>query len=111
MVTGSSIVNGLITGGLGATIGSVFTAVIQIMSKKGESRATAADIVTGASERIIVRLENENRSMRHAIVLLTEVNDEIVSELRELGAQDGVISKLKQANRAAKMALSPGAEK
>ena len=42
---GSDIINVLVTGGLGATIGSIVTALIQVFSKKGESRAKASLLV------------------------------------------------------------------
>lgn len=108
MPNGSDLVSILVTGGMGATIGSIVTAVIQVVSKRGESRATAADLVTGAAERTIIRLERENRHMREAIVLLTEVNDETLLELRRMGADEALLKKLSRTNRAAKMALSPG---
>ena len=45
--------------------------------------------------------------MRKAIVLLTEINDEIIFEMKLLGAEEKTIQKVKRANSAARLALSP----
>ncbi len=104
----NEIITAMITGGVGATIGSIATATIQSLSGRAKSRAEAADLITGASNRIINRLEIENKSMREAIVLLTEINDEIVWELKELGADEALTEKLRKINRSAKLSLSVG---
>lgn len=107
---GNEIVSSLVTGGIGATVGSILTAVIQSLSGRAKSRAEAAEIITGASDRIIIRLEKENKSMRKAIVLLTEINDEIVYELKSLGVDQRLTKKLQATNRAAKLSLSGSLE-
>ena len=99
MSDGGGVLNALITGGLGATIGSIITATIQIFSKRGESRATAADLVSKAAGTIVARLDAENRELREALLLLIEVLDEVTPELAESRPDIGV--KLHAARRAA----------
>jgi len=81
----SNVITALITGGLGAAMGSIGTAAIQSISSKGESRAIAADRVTHAAgnladrlDRMNVRLEEENVAMRKAMVALTEAIEDLL---------------------------------
>lgn len=88
----SELVPAIITGGLGAAIGSIGTALIQSMSNRGEARAIAADRVTNAAGNLADRLdkmnstlearlaerENENRHMREAMVTLTEAVEDLL---------------------------------
>lgn len=85
MSDSSNIVVGLLTGGLGATLGSIGTALIQTVSKKGESRATAADMVTNAAGNLADRLDRwnkelreENAQMRKAFGSLCEAVEDIL---------------------------------
>lgn len=75
----------LITGGLGAALGSIGTALIQSVSKKGEARAVAADRVTNAAgnladrlDKLNTKLEQENMQMRKAMVALTEAVEDMM---------------------------------
>jgi seryl-tRNA synthetase len=75
----------LITGGLGAALGSIGTALIQSISKKGEARAVAADRVTNAAgnladrlDKLNSKLEQENTQMRKAMVALTEAVEDMM---------------------------------
>lgn len=79
------VVSALITGGLGATIGSIGTAVVQSMSSRGESKAIAADRVTNAAgnladrlDKFNTRLERENAALRHALLSLCEAIEDIM---------------------------------
>lgn len=92
----------LITGGLGATIGSVATSMIQVISKHDESRATAAELVTRAAGTMVDRLDRENRALREAILLLTEVLDEVLPKLE---APEEALATLKAAKLAAQKAV------
>jgi uncharacterized protein HemX len=81
----SNLVAALITGGLGAAVGGIGTAVVQASSHKNESRATAADLVSNAAgnladrlDKLNTRLETENRQMRKAMVSLTEAIEEML---------------------------------
>lgn len=85
-----SFVVALITGGLGAALGSIGTALVQSFSKKGEARAAAADRVTNAAgnladrlDKLNSKLEEENRQMRKAMVALTEAVEDIVSNIED----------------------------
>ena len=98
----SPLVNGIVTGGLGVTAGSIVTTLLQMWGKKGESRARAADLVTGAAERIITRLDRENQEMREAIILLTDVLDQVLPEIH---ATPATLDKLKRAKQAAQRAV------
>lgn len=81
----ANLVSIAVTSGLGVAIGSLGTAVIQSLSKRGESRAIAADRVTTAAgnladrlDKINVNLEKENVQMRAAINALLDVMDEML---------------------------------
>lgn len=80
----------LITGGLGAALGSVGTAIVQTISKKGEARAIAAERVTSAAgnladrlDRLNSKLEKENVQMRKALVSLCEAVEDILDVVEE----------------------------
>lgn len=82
----------LVTGGLGAALGSIGTALVQTVSKKGESRAAAADLVTNAAGNLADRLdkrngalearlsvsEQQNLQMRRALIALTEAVEDLL---------------------------------
>jgi hypothetical protein len=102
MSSSSPIITSLITGGLGATLGGVLTAALQVVSKRGESRATAAELVTRAAGQMVDRLDRENKQLREAILLLTDVLDEV---LPGLSAPEDAIRKLKAAKMAAQKAV------
>jgi predicted metal-dependent hydrolase len=88
----SATVAALITGGVGATVGGVLTAIVQSVSHKNESRAAAADLVTNAAgnladrldklntrlERQLTEVEREKLQMRKAMVALTEAVEELL---------------------------------
>lgn len=99
---GFPLLSTLVTGGLGATLGSVLTAVLQVVSKRGESRANAADLVTKAASSIMDRLDRENKALRQAVLLLTDVLDEALPQLQ---APEEMLAKLKAAKLAAQMAV------
>ena len=92
----------LITGGLGAALGGVITAALQVMARHGESRATAAAIVTKAAGGLVERFERENKQLREAVLLLTDVLDELMPQLE---APPEVLAKLKAAKLAAQRAV------
>lgn len=81
----SEIISTMITGGVGAALGTVLTAIIQVVSKKGESRAIAADRVSNAAgnladrlDKINAKLEIDNLAMRKALVALTEAVEDLL---------------------------------
>lgn len=105
----TSIVSALVTGGVGVTLGSIGTAVVQSFTGRSESRAHAADMVADAAGNLADRLsklneklDGENRQMRTAILLLTDVVDQI---LPLVNAPPQTIAQLKKVNNAAKMAV------
>jgi hypothetical protein len=104
-----SVVTGLITGGVGVSLGAIGTAIVQSMSGKSESRAHAADLVADAAgnladrlSRLNEKLDGENRQMRTAILLLTDVVDQVTPLV---SAPPQTIAQLKKINNAAKMAV------
>jgi seryl-tRNA synthetase len=104
----NGVMAALITGGLGATIGTVLTAVIQLVSKRGESRAVAADRVTNAAgnladrlDKINTDLEQENRHMREVMIALAEG----VEELLPLALDEATRVKIRAAIKAARIAF------
>lgn len=99
------VVGSLITGGVGATLASIVVAIIQLVGHRGESRATAADVVTEAAERVMTRLEKENEHMRAALVAVMEVLDQIITSLEHTGSvQPEELAALRAAYKAAKLA-------
>jgi len=106
---GFTLIGSLLTGGLGAAIGTAITAVIQVVGHKSESRASAADLVTHAAgglaeqqDRIIDRLTKENEKMRKAVWMLSDVIDELLPKV-DLPAPDR--DRLKKEVRAAKATI------
>ena len=104
-----SVVSALVTGGVGVTLGSIGTAIVQSITGKSESRAHAADMVADAAGNLADRLsklneklDGENRQMRTAILLLTDVVDQI---LPLVNAPPQTVAQLKKVNNAAKMAV------
>jgi len=98
----------LITGGLGAAIGSIGTALVQSFSKKGEARAVAADRVTNAAGNLADRLdklnndlEEENRHMRQALVAIAEA----IEELLPMAPDEDTRKKIRDAIRIARIAF------
>ena len=104
MADSSNVLTAVLTGGLGATLGGVITAVIQTFSKRGESRAAAADLISKAAGSIVERLDAENKALREAIILLIEVLDEVSPELLDT-RHNHIAEKLTAARRAAERAI------
>ena len=102
MAEPSSIIGTLVTGGLGATVGGLLTAVLQVMSRRGESRATAADLVTRAAGSLVERLDRENKQLREAVLLLTDVLDEVLPLVQ---APPAIMEKLRSAKRTAQRSV------
>ena len=102
MSDSGSILSTLAAGGLGATIGGIATAIIQVMSHRNESKATAADLITKAAGTLVERFDAENKALRKAVLLLIEVLDEVTPVLD--GAPD-VAHKLHAAKIAAQRAV------
>jgi hypothetical protein len=96
-----NLVGWVIAGGGGTLIGSIIMTVIQTLGGRGRERADAADKTVSAADRIMDRLQTENLRMREAIVLLTEVLDDVIDDL-DVPAAAKV--KLRAANRQAKLA-------
>ena len=81
----SELIPALLTGGIGAALGGIGTALIQSISGKGVSRAEAADRVTNAAgnlaERLdkeIARRDKEIERMRKALMALTEAIEDLL---------------------------------
>lgn len=98
----NQVVPSLISGGLGATIAAVAVAVIQTWGKRSEARAHAADLITHAATEMIDRLQRDNKELREAVLLLTDVLD---MSLPLIDAPPEVLDKLKEAKRAAERAV------
>lgn len=97
-----SVIGWIIAGGGGTLIGSVVTAFIQTLGSRGKDRAAAADVSVGAATRMMDRLERENTRMREAIIALTDVLDELITDV-DLSASSR--AKLREANNKAKLAV------
>ena len=111
----SELLPAIITGGLGAAVGSIGTALIQSMSSRGEARAVAADRVTNAAGNLADRLdkmntkledriatrENENHRLREAIIALTEAVEDLIPL-----APEPARTKAKEAVRIARLAVT-----
>lgn len=108
-MTISGAISALAYAGVGAGVGSIGAAIVSTHASKGESRAHAANLISeaaaGLAERqveIIDRITQQNERMRQAIILLSDVLDELLPQL-PLGKAD--MTKLKKATNAAKAAL------
>jgi len=97
----SNIVGWIVAGGGGTLIGSIVTAFIQTLGARGKDRASAADVSVSAATRMMDRLQSENLKMREAIVLLTEVLDDVIDDLN---VPEAAKVKLRAANKQAKIA-------
>lgn len=102
-------VTALAYAGVGAGVGSIGAAVISTRAGRGESRAHAANLISeaaaGLAEKqveIIDRITQQNERMRQAIILLSDVLDEL---LPQLPLEKSDMNKLKKATNAAKAAL------
>lgn len=80
------LIPALLTGGLGAAIGGIGTAVVQSISGKGVSKAEAADRVTTAAgnladrlDKSIARQDEEIARLRTALALLTEAVEDLMT--------------------------------
>lgn len=62
----SGIVTAIWTG-TAAALGGVVTAALQLVMKRGESRAAAAELVSRAAGGLVDRLEHENLELRARI--------------------------------------------
>ena len=109
MAEGPTLIGSLLTGGIGAAIGTVVAAVVQILGHKSESRASAADLVTHAAgglaeqqDKVIDRLTQENAKMRQAVWMLSDVIDEMLPSVELTVAER---AKLTKAVRAAKASI------
>ena len=100
MADSHNVLATVLSGGVGATIGGVITAVIQTLSRHGESRATAADLVSKAAGSIVARLEAENQQLRHAVLLLIDALEQANPEL-----STDIAKKLLEARQAAERAI------
>ena len=103
------VVSALVSGGFGAGLASLITAVIQTQGKKSESRATAADLIAQAAGslaarqgELIAKLEARVERQAAAIVALTAAIDEL---LPQVPLVDEEREKLHQAILAAKLAV------
>lgn len=109
MMSLSDSVSALLNTGIGAVVGAIAVSLINIWGKKGESRATAADLVTNAAgglidrlERTNERLDKENKQMRAAIITLTDVVDEMITVC---DLDEATKKRLHEANHRAKMVV------
>lgn len=98
----------IITGGLGAAVGSIGTALVQTWSGRGLNRADAADKVTNAAGRLADRLDKmntslnrENQAMRRAVDALIDVMQDIVPLLPD----PTIRSRAEDAIKTARLAL------
>lgn len=78
----------LISGGIGAALASVIGAVIQAASRKGESRANAADLITKAGVSIITELRKsasvrakEFHQVREALICMTDCTEAVMDQI------------------------------
>jgi hypothetical protein len=94
--------------GLGTLLGTVVGKMIEGFTSRRKVEAEAAEVITDAAGTLVNNLQLLNRQldaqlyqMRVAVLLLTEVVDQIAPLVN---ASQEVVDKLKSANRAAKLA-------
>lgn len=91
------VVTAIISGGVGASIGSIGVAIVQTRGRKGESRATAADLVANAAGGLADRLDKknkeleiENRELKKSVICLTDLLDTLIPKL-ELSEEEKAV--------------------
>ncbi len=94
MTDPQSGISALITGGLGAAVGGIITAVVQVVSKRGESRAAAAELVTRAAGSMIDRLQAENDDLRSVISDILDAQPDSLRNLRDSRGHRAVLASL-----------------
>ena len=106
----SSITELLVAGGLGSAFGSIVTAIVQVRGKKGESRASAADLIATAAGGFVDRvsranekLEAENVQLREALVRIADAVDMVAEEV--VGKAHPAYRSMKSATSAARLAI------
>ena len=103
------VVPAVVSAGLGAGGATLLAAIVQVVGRKSESRASAANLITGAASSLaqqqsdtITRLEKRVDRQAKVILSLTEVLEELLPQLR-LGPTEQ--AKLRKAVAAARMAV------
>jgi len=103
------VVPAVVSAGLGAGGATLLAAIVQVVGRKSESRASAANLITGAASSLaqqqsdtITRLEKRVDRQAKAILSLTEVLEELLPQLK-LGPTEQ--AKLRKAVAAARMAV------
>lgn len=106
----SAVTEVLVAGGIGSALGSVVTAIVQVRGKKGESRATAADLIATAAGDFVDRvakanekLEAENAQLREALVRLADAVDMVTDEI--VGKAHPAYRSMRSATTAARLAI------
>jgi hypothetical protein len=98
-----------LAGIVGAAFGAVGGEIVRHFTTRKETSAHAMEMMTDAAgnladrlARLNERLDGENRQLRTAIMLLTDVVDQIIPLV---SAPHHIVAELKKANNAAKMAV------
>jgi hypothetical protein len=102
MVDWSKSLEAILIGSGGAGVIGVVVAAIQSLSRSGTARAEAANLVTRAAGEMGDRLHEDNIKLREAVLLLTDVLDEVLPQIQAPG---DAVEKLKKAKRAAQLAI------
>ena len=97
-----SVAQILVSGGFGAGLAAIIVALIQNSGSKSQAKAEAAELITKAAGELVDRLQKENIRMRTAILLLTDVLDDIIDDI---DVDPAVKTKLRQVNKQAKEAV------
>ena len=104
-----TVIPALVSGGFGAGLATIATALIQTLGKKSESRASAVDLITDAAGTLasrqgetIARLEARVERQAKAIVALTNTLDEL---LPQVPLSDPERDKLRKAMSVARLAV------
>ena len=105
----SEAIPALAYAGIGAGLGTIGASIVNSRSGRGEARAHAADMISEAASGLAdrqaatsKRLSLENEKMRKAIMMLSDVLDEL---LPQLSLDKVELTKLKKATIAAKLAV------
>ena len=101
----------VIIGGIGAALGAIGAAAVTSLGGKSESRAHAADLVVNAAGGLVDRmtarddrLDKENKALRHALVGILDVIDQLGVNPADIMNQ-GMWDRLKVASHAAREAM------
>ena len=85
--------------GLGTGTGAALTAIINLISSRGKSRAEAADLLVGAAERVGKLNEDLDHEVRELKVAIDQIQIAMLQYLGEEISREELLSRIKELRR------------